>query len=177
MENKPTVLSTATRFGLTGALLLIVITFILTLILATESITFNIMSFMVNSTICVGIGIFAIKHYRDVGNAGVIGFSNAFVVSFLSLLIAALCLSFYHVIHYTFIEPEFYEGVLEEVRITYEEIGMDEAATEMAVSWVKIFQSPIVSFLYYTFSYAIGAALISLITGLIMKKEEPQSYL
>lgn len=174
MEKEPTVFNTSLKYGLIGGLILIIVATLLYMTLSPSSTIQGILAFFINTGVCVAIGIFAIKSYRDEVSGGVISFSRAFIVSFLSILITGILLAFFQMVYFTLVDPGYQEEIINNLRIMYEEMGMEESAIETAMYWVELFQHPIISLFWNIFMYTLGSALLSLVTGLIMKREEPQ---
>lgn len=116
----------------------------------------------------------AIKTFKQ-GNDGFLKLGDALKVGLATALIAGLISAFYSYVHYSIINPEYIDLVLNEAREQMESSGqsMTEEQKQQALSFTESFTTP---FMLSTFSL-IGSLffgfIISLISGLILRKEEP----
>lgn len=173
MENKVSTFNTATRYGLFAGLILIVWALFAMVIFDRTSFLASFLGIIVTTAITIGVSVMVINYHRDKELGGYISFSKAFVVSILAILIAGAIMSVFSVVDRTIINPDLYEGQMEEMAIMYEDMGMDDEAIDMALKVFEIFLSPFGVFFTGILTYAFFGAIISLITALILKREEP----
>lgn len=175
MENQnPSVFNTALKYGLIGGLMLIVFSTLLTMTTEPGSTLGGTLSFLVTALVTITISVMVIKNFRDEQLGGYISFGKAFTVSILTLVIIGVITSLYTTIYFNVIDPTYYDEMFYDMRLQYEEAGMDEEAIDMAMRFVEIFRSPAISILIGIFTYAFLGAILSLITGLILKRESPE---
>ncbi|TVQ48645.1 MAG: DUF4199 domain-containing protein [Saprospirales bacterium] len=173
MENKVSTFNTATRYGLFAGLILIVWSLITMVLFDRSSFIASFLGILVTTAVTIGLSVMVINFHRDKELGGYISFSKAFVVSILAILIAGAVSSVFSIVDRVIISPEFYESAKDEMALMYEDMGMDDEAIDMAIRMVEVVQSPIGIFFTGVLIFAFFGAIISLITALILKNEEP----
>lgn len=177
MEKNVSVFNTALRYGLIGGLILILWTLLTIVSMDRGGVLASSLGLLVSIVVTVGISFFVIKFHRDQELEGFISFSKAFVISILAIVIAGAITSAFSVVDLTIINPDYYEGAREDMRFQYEDMGMDDEAIEMAMKVMTFIQSPVIMFFMGILSFAFFGAIISLITSLVLKRDEPQVHL
>lgn len=116
----------------------------------------------------------AIKTFRQ-QNGGFLKLSDGLKLGLATAAIAGLISALYSYIHYTIINPEYIDMVINEAREQMETSGqgMTDEQKQQALSFTESFTTP---FMLSTFSL-IGSLffgfIISLVSTLILRREEP----
>jgi hypothetical protein len=166
--------STALRYGLIGALVLII--FNLVVIVGginMFSITGGILSFLISMAIYIGLMIMAVRTHRDKELGGFISLGRGFMVAFISSAIAGIVSSIFNFI-YNKVDPSYMEGMKEKMTSMYENLGLSEEQIEQALSQMDNPYTPGRILLGIGIGLAIGA-VIALIVASIMKRVRPES--
>ena len=104
---------------------------------------------------------------------GFISFKEAFRVSFMTGLIAAIINLGFTYVYFTYINPEFIGFIIEKAQQDMIDKGMGDEQVEMAIKMQSKFMSPpIMSAFAFIFSLIFNV-IIGLIMAAIMKKENP----
>lgn len=177
MEKNVSVFNTALRYGLIGGLILILWTLFTIVSMDRGGVLASSLGLLISIAVTVGISFSVIKFHRDQELSGFISFSKAFVISILAIVIAGAITSAFSVVDLTIINPDYYESAREDMRFQYEDMGMDDEAIEMAMKVMTFIQSPVIMFFMGILSFAFFGAIISLITSLVLKRDEPQVLL
>ncbi len=124
------------------------------------------------SMIFVYIGI---RHYRDHQNGGVVSFGQALKLGVLITLFPAIAFGIYDQIYVNFIDPDFYEDYYQVQMDSIEEAN--EVAYEARVAEIKsemeTFSNPIVQYLVMFATVLLIGLVVSIISGLILKRDVP----
>jgi hypothetical protein len=110
------------------------------------------------------------KQFRDKQNEGFISYGKAFQLGILIGLFAAILLSFFSYIEVTFIDPTIVQKQLDIQQEKMLAKGMSEEQVDMAIQMAKKMMSPAMLFIMSIVSFTFWAAIISLITSAILKK-------
>jgi ABC-type multidrug transport system fused ATPase/permease subunit len=171
MENqKSSLKQIAVNYGVLLALVSILTLVIMYVANMQKSWTLSIIGF----AITIYLLFAAIKSYKQ-GNGGFLKLSDGLKVGLATALVAGLISAFYSYIHYSIINPEYIDLILNEAREQMESSsqGMTEEQKQQALSFTESFTTP---FMLSTFSL-IGSLffgfIISLISALILRREEP----
>lgn len=129
----------------------------------------------VNSLLGVAIGVsvivMAIKHQRDNLQNGSITFGKCVGVGFWTGLISGLIGGVFSFLFFSFIAPDYFPNIMEQMSSSFEDQGMDEDAIEMAMSMMKMTMSPITMLFSGILGGMIIGVIYSLIAGIFLKNE------
>ncbi|APG59731.1 DUF4199 domain-containing protein [Christiangramia salexigens] len=169
MENSPSVKSIAYTYGVLMAaysILVLVLVYVF---------NFDQQSWVVggiNALVSIVLFTLAIKSYKT-KNSNYLSIKEALKVGLATALIAGLISAIYVYVHYNFVYPEFLDLMREKAYSDMLDSGMEEKQITQAMEMSSFTTTPwffatmtIVSSLFFGF-------LISLIVGLILKKENP----
>ena len=131
----------------------------------------NIISYLLIITFIV----LGIKFFKDYNN-GFISLGQAVKIGLGIALISGVLSVIYFILFANFIEPDFITNLGEvQEQMMYEKFpDMDEAIIERQIEMSKKFMSPGIMSALVLIGSLIAGLIISLIAGLIMKKEETQ---
>jgi hypothetical protein len=117
---------------------------------------------------------FAIKHYRDSENNGLVSFKQALLIGVLISLIVALVFGIIDVIYIEFINPDFmaeyYTHQVEQYRNTLSEMEFQEKLKELEAQ-KELFSSTFVSFIIMSLTVFVLGFIISLISTLFLQRK------
>lgn len=168
---------TIVRFGLIGALILIIYS-LLGNILGFTSPSNGVMSAMINGLVVfvfyIVIMVLATRKHRDEDLGGQITFGRAFTVAFFTSLIVGVLATAFNMLYMNVIDPSMGPTIMEETREMYEGMGMTEAQIEKAMKQVERGFTVVGQLMGLGFGAAMGAVL-SLIIAAIMKKNPPEA--
>jgi F0F1-type ATP synthase assembly protein I len=117
---------------------------------------------------------FAVKHYRDTVNNGLVSFGKALLIGVLVSLLAGLTFGIINYVYVEVINPEFmteyYDYMVEKARtsMTAEEFQIKLQAMEAEKA---LFSNSIISSLVMSATVLIIGFIISLISGLILQRK------
>jgi Protein of unknown function (DUF4199) len=114
----------------------------------------------------------AIAEVRTAQN-GFISFRQAFKVSFLTGLIAAVINLAFTYVYFTYINPEFIGFIIEKAQQDMIDKGMSDEQVEMAIKMQSKFMTPAIMAGFALLFSLVFNAIIGLIMAAIMKKENP----
>lgn len=173
MENKVSTFNTAARYGLFAGLILIVWSLVSMMIFSQPGVIATLLNIFVPAIVIIGASVLVINFHRDKELGGYITFTKAFVVSILAIVIAGAILAVYSSINVAIINPDFFEAQLNEMAIDFEDAGMTDQAIDATMSLMESITSPLGILFIVLFFYAFIGAIISLITALVLKSEDP----
>jgi len=169
MENSTSVKSVAYPYGIVLAIYSIIV---LVLLYAFNVDQENWVVGVLNAVVSITIFVLAIKKFKQ-NNNGFLSIKEALKVGLAVAVISGVIAAIYSYIHYSFVYPEFAEMKYDEAVLQMSEQNMTESQQSQALEMTKMFISPwffatmtLVSSLFFGF-------IISLITGLILKRENP----
>ncbi|MEP7267036.1 MAG: DUF4199 domain-containing protein [Saprospiraceae bacterium] len=167
---------TIARYGLFGGLILSVVFLIssITGLNAGGSQVAGIMMGLLSFGICIVLVVAAIKKQRDEMQDGHITLGQCVLLGTGILVLAGLISTVVSLIYTNFIDPGYMERVIAAAEEKWEAAGMSQEQIEKAKSMTMSFKNPILSSATSMACYGIGGAIVSLIVGLIMKKEKPE---
>lgn len=160
--------SIAMKYGLYGALTLIIFDLILYLTglkSITEPNPIQYMAFL----IFIAVIVIAIKAYVD--SNGYMTLGQGFLTGLLTAIVCAIIVSIYAYIFMTFIAPDMIETMREFYKDQALESGTSEAQYEQAAQYVNMFTSPAAMALTGVIIYGLISLPISLITSLVLRRE------
>ncbi len=117
---------------------------------------------------------FAIKHYRDKVNHGLVSFKKTLIIGLLVSVFVAVGIAVSDYIYTSFLNPDFMsEYVNHELKGMKESLSESEFETEKAIllEEVKMWDNPIAMALFMFFNVVIIGFIISLISGLILQRK------
>ncbi len=169
MENSTSVKSVAYPYGMVLAIYSILV---LVLIYAFNVAQDNWIVGVINALVSIAIFVLAIKKFKQ-NNNGFLSLKEALKVGLAVAVISGVITAIYSFIHYSFVYPEYSEIMYDEAVLQMTEQGIPESQQSQALEMTKMFTSPwffatmaLVGSLFFGF-------IISLITGLILKRENP----
>ena len=128
----------------------------------------------VSIILTIVIYYYGIKAYKE-SNSNYLSIKQAIKVGLAMAVIGGLIGAIYAYLHYSFIQPEFIEGIRDQAYndMTSGNQNMSEEQLETATSMMNIFTSAFfLATMTLIFSMFFGL-IISLITGAVMKKDNP----
>lgn len=169
---RPTIL----KYGLTGGLILSLqfLVFTISGLAGSTSKSVGFLSGCISLVITIGLIIFAIKQHRDQVQEGYISLGQCVLIGTGVLVLAALISGVVSLIYTNIIDPGYMERVAAKMEEAWEAQGLSEDQIEQAKKWTGFMKNPFLTLATTLACYAIGGAIISLIVGLIMKKEKPE---
>jgi len=115
--------------------------------------------------------IYGTKAFRDNLNGGYITYGKAVGTGTLIALFAGVVYGLYQYIYVNFIDPEFFDKLMETMIEQYQNAGIDDDKIEQMLEYSDYSRNPI----FFTLSTVLGLAviglIISLITSFFLKKE------
>jgi len=168
--DKPSIKPIAYTFGLYMALITVIS-------LVIRYVTGLDQSWIISSISTVATVVilyFGIKAYKE-KNRNYLSIKEAIKVGLAIAVIGGLLGAIYAYIHYSFIQPEFIEAIREKAYLdmTTQNPNMTEEQLETGNKMMEIFTSPFfMATMVLLFTLFFGL-IISLITGAIMKKDDP----
>lgn len=168
---------TIVRFGLIGALILIIYS-LLGNIIGFTSPSNGIFSAMINGLVVfvfyIVLMVLAVRKHRDQDLGGHIPFGRAFVVAFLASMIVGVLGTAFNMLYMSVIDPSMGPTIIEETREMYEGMGMNEEQIENAMTQVERGFTVTGQLMGLGFGAVMGA-VISLIIAAVMKKNPPET--
>ncbi|HEY9124022.1 MAG TPA: DUF4199 domain-containing protein [Bacteroidales bacterium] len=165
-NNNGSLLKATMNYGLITGLIVIVYSLLLYIIGLHLNQYFGYLTIVIMAA-CIFIFT---KQYRDKQNEGFISFGKAFQLGILIGVFAAILLSFFSYIEVTFIDPTIVEKQLDIQREKMLAKGISEEQVEMGIQMAKKMMTPAMLFIVSILSFTFWAAIISLITSAILKK-------
>lgn len=164
----PTIL----RYGVIAGLISIA-TFVLgvvTGVMDFSSMMSSVIFGLISMVISVGVLVVGVKYHRDKELGGMITFGQAFAVAFGISLISLIIGSLGQYVYTTFIDPAFYDTMVENMTTMLEKYNVPEDQIAQSVEPIKTmgsFQGMLMSILKGT----LGMSILSAIIALILKKQ------
>ena len=175
-QSSVSMMPTAIRYGLIGALVLIIISLILNMAGMGAGSGSSTMSSLVSILVFAGVVYVALKKHRDEDLGGFMTYGRAIGLGTLTCLIMGLIGSVFTFIYISYIDPTVMDMALEQARAQYETMGMDDEQIDQAMSYAEKFTSPPIVAIMSVVSYVFIGFLASLIVGAILKKNRPEVY-
>lgn len=127
-------------------------------------------SFISYVIILVGI-IYGTKTYRDNFLKGIMKYSTALATGTLIVIFAGVISGLYSYIFVSYIDPGYFDKIIEQTIITYQEQGLTDEQIESAVSMTSAMRTPLFFALGSLLGSAVMGFIFSLITSIFLKKE------
>lgn len=173
MQNpQPSTGKFALNYGL--VLGLISVAFVVVLYATNNLLDQNWITTVISFIIMIGVIVYALNAYKK-ANGGFMSLSQAIKVGLGVALIGALVGAVYNFIFMSFIEPNFIDLIIDKQRETMVEAqpNMTTEQIDQSLEMVKKFAGPWISSAFQIVGGLFFGFIISLIAGLIMKKENP----
>jgi len=172
---------TAQKYGLTGALILIVAGLAMNLAglvdYTTKGGTGNTIASILQYGIIIIMVVLAIKTHRDDDLGGYITLGRSIGIGMLTGLIMGVITAIWAYVYFGFIDPGLVDQIREMAHDQALESGTTEEQFDQAAGIMKFFTSPV----FFAIASLIGTLLISfivsLIGGAVMKKELPEAMI
>ncbi|MCF8374465.1 MAG: DUF4199 domain-containing protein [Bacteroidales bacterium] len=115
--------------------------------------------------------IYGTKNYRDNVLNGTIKYSTALGVGTLIAIFAGIISGLYNYIFVSYIDPGYFDKIVEQTIITYQEQGYTDEQIEGIIAMSNAMRKPILFAATSIFGSAIIGFILSLITSIFLKKE------
>ena len=173
MENqKPSTGKIALNYGL--ILGLASVTLAVILYVTNNLLDQNWVTGVISFLIMIGVIVYALRTFKT-ANGGFMSLSQALKVGLGVAVIGSLIGALYNLIFMTFIEPGFIDLIIDKQRETMMENqpNMSAEQIDQSMEMVRKFAGPWISSAFQILGGLFFGFIISLIAGLIMKKENP----
>lgn len=128
---------------------------------------------IINYAIIVGVIILGTINLRNKELGGYISYGKALGQGVLISLSASIIFGFYFGLLTGVIDKSYMDGMYNMIAETYLDAGMDYDQVEVMMETVKKVQSPALMTISQIFGTTVMGTVISLITSIFVKKEEP----
>lgn len=172
-QNDVPFMSTALRYGLIGGGLITVLTLLSGALGLNESTSGGIIATVISLGIYIWIVYASIKQHRDEELGGYITMGRAFLTGLVPVLIAGVIGGLVGFIYYNYIDPAAIDTIVEASAEMMEGFGLNEEQMEEALQATREGFGFGKLMLNSVLGGGIMGAIISGITGAIMKKEPP----
>lgn len=164
------------RYGLTGGLITSVIFLVATIFgMSDPSNSYSSMVIGCISFIAlVVMVVLAIRKQRDEMQGGYISLGQCLLIGVGVVLLSTLISSIVSVIYTRVVDPGYMDRIMAAMEEAWEAQGLSEEAIEQAKSWTSIMKNPLLSTASNLLCFGLGGLILSLIVGLIMKKDKPE---
>lgn len=120
--------------------------------------------------------VYGTLDYRKKQSGGFLTYGKAFSSCFWIGLFAGIVSTFYFFIFINYLHPGMVNEILEQARVKMlEQNSMSEDQVEQALAMQQKFMSPLMMTLWGFFAYAIVSAILGLILGIFLKKNDPDT--
>ncbi|MBE0637155.1 MAG: DUF4199 domain-containing protein [Bacteroidales bacterium] len=170
-ENKPSNVKVAINHGLLLGVALILFSLLLYVIGIPMDSKFQWLGYLV---MVVGV-VLGIKQWRDKYNDGFLTYGQAFSNGFLTILFAGILTSIWSLLFFSVIAPGEIDKMIEiaEEKMYESQPNLTDEQIEMALSYSKMFMSPVWLAVWGFIGNLVGGAIISAVVAIFMKKEKP----
>lgn len=164
------------RFGLTGGLIsaLLFLIFTITGLSSPDKPSMGYLSGFLTFAILVTLVVLAIRRQRDELQGGYISLGQCVLLGMGVVLLSTLISSLVSLIYTQVIDPGYTERMMAQIEEAWEARGMTEEQIESARGWTNFMKSPFLTIAFTLVCFGLGGLILSLITGLIMKREKPE---
>lgn len=164
------------RFGLTGGLLsaLLFLVFTITGLSSPDKPAMGYLSGFLTFAILITLVVLAIRRQRDELQGGYISLGQCILLGIGVVLLSTLISSLVALIYTQFIDPGYTERMMAQIEEAWESQGMSEEQMETARSWTTFMKNPFLTIAFNLVCFGLGGLILSLIIGLIMKRERPE---
>ena len=164
--------ATVLRYGLIGGLVLIIYGLIgfLTGLSSPGNLSNIFINLVLALVITVGLVVLAIRHHRDQGLGGHITFGRAFLVGFLTIIIAGVISLAFNYLYLSFVEPDYLANMANDMQAMYERMGLSEEQIEEAMKRVED-MTPASMIVQGLISQSVMGAIVGAIVAAIMKRK------
>lgn len=118
----------------------------------------------------------ATYEFRDKEKAGFAKFGELFTIGMLTAAFYALFAAIWGIVDLQFIETDKISTILKETELKLEEQGYDEDVIKQSMAMTKKMMEPTYFFFMGLISALVSGALISVLSGLILRKDAPESF-
>lgn len=156
------------KWGLVGALGVVILGVLFYLLDVEISSKLRYVTFLVS----IAVIIAAMMEFRDKENAGYATFGNLFLIGLGIGCGIGLIVGIWAVVYPLYFDTGMYERFLLETEINLEEAGLDKVQIKEALKWTEMMFKPWVVYFMSLVGNVVGAIIISLPAGLILKKDK-----
>lgn len=157
------------KWGVVGALGVIILGVLFYLFDVEYNSKLRYVTFLVS----IGVIIAAMMEFRDKENGGYASFGSLFVIGLCIGCLIGLIGGIWAVIYPLYFDTEMYARILLETEINLEEAGLDKVQIKEALKWTEMMFKPWIVYFMSLVGNVLGAMIISLPAGLIIKKDKP----
>lgn len=164
------------RFGLTGGLIsaLLFLIFTITGLSSPDNPAMGYLSGFLTFAILVTLVVLAIRRQRDELQGGFISLGQCVLLGMGVVLLSTLISSLVSLIYTQVIDPGYTDRMMAQIEEAWEARGMSEEQIESARGWTTFMKNPFLTIAFTLVCFGLGGLILSLITGLIMKREKPE---
>ncbi len=167
---KPKTASITLGYGLLLALASIIFSLILFLLVEDKMTKLNYLNYLI---VIAGI-VLAQLNFRDKHMGGFISYGKSFSVGFLTALFSGIVVAVYTYIFFKYISPGTIDEIMQLTEQKMMDKGLSDQELEMAMSWTRKFQTPLMYLIFTFLGTAFMGVIISLITSIFVKKVNPE---
>ena len=168
MEESASTARVALKFGVLGAVVIMVYTTILNVSGLSQNKLLSSLSFV----FLIVVIVLAMKDFRE-QNKGFMSYGEGLGLGALLSAVLGFLSSMFTMVYIKFIDPELMVKVMDQAREDMEARGMDDAQIDQAMELSQKFMSPGITFALGVFMYILSGFILSLIISAIMRKEKP----
>lgn len=156
------------KWGVVGALGVIILGVLFYLFDVAIDSKLRFVTFLVS----IAVIIAAMMEFRDKENKGFATFGNLFLVGLGIGCVIGLIGGIWAVVYPLYFDTGMYERILLETEINLEDAGMDKVQIKEALKWTEMMFKPWIVYFMSLVGNVVGAMIISLPAGLILKKDK-----
>ncbi|WP_221394363.1 DUF4199 domain-containing protein [Dyadobacter sp. NIV53] len=168
MEEKASTARVALKFGVVGAVIIMVYTTILNVTGLSQNQLLSTLSFV----FLIVVIVLAMKDFRQ-QNKGFMSYGEGLGLGALLSAVLGFLSSMFTMFYIRFIDPELMTKVMDKAREDMEAKGMDDSQIDQAMELSQKFMSPGITFAMGVFMYILMGFILSLIISAILRKEKP----
>jgi len=164
------------RYGLTGGLITSLIFLIATIggLANPSNTSSNVLIGLLSFAVLVTMVVIATRKQRDEFQGGFISLGQCILIGVGVVLLSALISSVISLIYTRIVDPGYMDRMMSGMEEAWEAQGLNEEQIEQAKTWTNFMKNPFLSIASNLLCFGLGGLILSLITGLIMKKDRPE---
>ena len=168
----------AVRIGIVGGLIMIIyglVGIFTGLASPAKGLGALMLNFLIVIVLYVGITVYGVRTHRNEELGGYISFGRAFLTGLVVIVIAGIISAIFTYVYMAFIDPDYMAKMVDDMRVMYERLGMDEDQIDQAMSQLEGRMSPSSNLTSSLIFSGVIGAIVSLIVGAIMKRNPPEA--